>query len=287
MRRFLALVLLVAAATVNGSPAAAKSISCKVIEQVYGISHTGDLIVQAFCETPGAAYLPPRTLASFGAQVPQLFYGGQLPDHTVIIYGVGSDGALRWYRENPWTGRLGPGVVIGSQFGDWRRYQHLQSAGNGDLSGVDAAGRMWRWAHLGWEDGADTWAVEAPEDLGKECVGARPVFAGRDGPERYAGVEGSSYVYCRHDGTARTASLLPVGVEAATMAVGPGVTYALRQSDHRLTRLVLDVTTSPPRWHTDAVAQAFSAIFTGMSIRAAGGPVFRYEWQWVWYEENA
>ena len=72
------------------------------------------------------------------------------------------------------------------------------------------------------------------------------------------------------------------------MAAGPGVTYALRQSDHRLIRLILDTgVAAPPVWRADAVAQQFlSPIFTGRSISVEGPPL-KYEWQWAWYEETS
>ncbi|GIH02156.1 hypothetical protein Rhe02_02230 [Rhizocola hellebori] len=282
-------LLLLAVCTVTATPAAvAHSGECAIVEQVYGVDQTGDLIVQPFCIKPGESYLPARTLASFGANVPQqLFYGGQLPDLTVIIYGVGADGTLRWYRENGSTGQLDPGVAVGSQFGDWRNYQYLQSAGGGDLSGIDAAGRLWRWVHLGWQDGTDQWAEGEPLEVG--CPGTRPVFTGRNGPQRFVGVAvvGPSYLYCGHDGQAHLASVLPAGVDAMTMAVGPGVSYALRRSDSRLTRLTLDVEAKPPVWRTGAVGRpGFVAIFTGRSIVTdQTSPIYRYEWQWTWYED--
>jgi hypothetical protein len=289
MRRFLVLLSLVTSAVIS-TPAAAQVSECEIAEQVYAVDRFGDLTVQPFCVMPGGVYLqPPRLLASFGGQLPRLFYGGQLTDATVVIYGVGADGNLRWYRENSATGRLGPGVVVGSQFGDWRNYQHLQTAGSGDLSGVDAHGRLWRWVHTGWQEGTDTWAAGGPENAGAGCEGIEPIFTGRDGPERYVGVEAktSSYVYCGYAGEVRVASLLPNEVDAVTMAVGPGVTYALRQADQQLIRMILDTHPQLPRWHASALGRGpFTAIFTGRTILAGEpSPPAKYEWQWTWYIE--
>jgi hypothetical protein len=288
-------MLVLMAGTMTGNPAVAQTDECAVVEQVFGVGRAGDLIVQPFCATSGGGYLPARTLATFATPVPRLFYGGQLLDNTVVIYGVGDDGALRWYRENGATGRLDPGVVVGSRFGDWRNYEHLQMTGNGDLTGVDAAGRLWRWVHVGWRDGADTWADGGPQDLGTICEGARPIFAGRDGPQRYVGVAAerapgyvTGYVYCGFDDQVRVASLLPAEVDAMTTAVSPGVSYGLGQGGHRLTRMILDISTTIPQWRVDAVGRdGLTAIFAGCSIVAEGAPHFKYEWQWVWYEETA
>jgi len=284
MRRFLALLSLVVT-TVTGTQALPPAPGCVIAEQVYGVDHAGDLIAQPFCALPAGVDLPPRTLASFGAHVPQLFFGGQLHDATVVMYSVGADGALRWYRESSATGRLGPGVVVGSQFGDWRSYQYLHAA-DGDLSGVDAQGRLLRWEHSGWRNGGDTWGQPAPEDLGPICPGTRPVYTGRGEQDVYVGVatHTPSYVYCGPTGQARVASVLPAGVTAVTMAAYPSVAYALRQGDSWLTRLRLDMSGATPQWRTDAVVRtAFSVIFTGQSICAEGAPLPKYEWQWNWY----
>lgn len=285
MSRFLTLLPLLMA-TLIGTPAAAQVSPCKIAEQVYGITRTGDLIVQPFCSDPRGGFAASRTLAAFGAEVPQLFYGGQLEDDTVVIYGIGADGKLRWYKENA-AGRLEPGVVVGLQFGDWRRYQHLQSDGGGDLTGVDGGGRLWRWVHTGWQDGTDTWAAGGPEQDGMACPGARPVFAGRPGPDRYVGVDSAeTYVFCGFDGVARIASELPPGMVGVTMAAGPGVAYALREADHRLVRMTLDANSATPFWLVDSSAPvSLAAVFTGRSILDEHSPPMRYEWQWTWYTE--
>jgi hypothetical protein len=276
------------AAAVTGPRAAAEVINevvnCELAEQVYGINLVGDLIVQPFCVIPERVFLPPRTLAAFGPDVPRLFYGGQLSDATVVIYGVGADGALRWYRENRLTGQLDPGVVVGARFGDWRGFEDLQVLAGGDLSGVDSQGRVWRWVHTGWEDGADIWAADEPEYLGTSCPGVRPVFVGRGAEDFYVGVSGRThgFVYCGHTGKAREASLLPAEADAVTMAASPGVTYAVRGSDHRLMRLILDT----PYWRVDAVGRVpLWGIFTGRAIAGGLPPIFKYEWQWTWYGE--
>lgn len=279
--RLVLVALLLAVTPMMSKVAAAEVVNCELAEQVYGVDLAGDLIVQPFCVVPEAGYLPPRRLAAFGADVPRLFYGGQLEDATVVIYGVGADGALRWYRENQMNG-----VVVGAQFGDWRGYQHLQALGNGDLSGVDGQGRVWRWVHTGWEDGTDTWANNEPEYVGTSCPGVRPIFVGHDAADLYVGVSAtpSRFVYCGHSGKARWASLLPAEVDAVTMAASPGVTYAVRRSDHRLTRLTLDAGADTPTWRVDAVARIpLRGIFTGRAIAGGLPPIFKYEWQWTWY----
>jgi hypothetical protein len=286
MKRFSALLLLMAVAAA-GTPAAAQTGHCKITEQVYGVTPTGDLVVQPFCAMPGGAFLPQRTLAAFGSRVPRLFYGDQLSDHTVTMYGLDADGTLRWYRENAATGRLEPGVVVGAAFRDWAKYHHLRSNGGGDLTGVDDAGRLWRWAHTGWRDGADTWAEDGPQLDGPACGSTRPVFAGRNGPERYVGVDNATYVLCGFDGEARVASVLPAGVTDVTMAAGPGVTYALGQADRRLTRMVLDPGSADPVWQLDAVGPVrFTTVFTGRSIVAEPPNTPKYEWQWTWYTDG-
>lgn len=276
------MVVLLMAGALTGSPAQAHTGECDIAEQVYGVTRWGDLIVQPFCVSPEYAYLEQRILASFGGDLPLLFYGGQLHDATAVIYGVAGDGTLRWYRENPGTGRLDPGVVVGSQFGDWRGYSYLQSFGGGDLSGVDTQGRVWRWRHLGWQDGSDAWATV--EYVGGSCAGTRPVFVGREATDLYVGVSAWSYVYCGPTGETCLASVLPPDAAAATMAVSPGVAYALGSSDSRLIRMTLNINAKPPAWRTDAVARpGLMAIFTGRSIFADDPPIFKYEWQWSWY----
>ncbi len=290
MTRFMALLVLAATIAVGGPAQAELDDGCDITEQVYGITEAGELVVQPFCARPNLGFLPWRVLAEFGDDVPRLFYGGRLEDATVVIYGVGADGALRWYRQNPATGRLDPGVVVGAQFGDWRAYAHLQTAGSGDLSGVDGQGRLWRWTHLGWRDGTDVWVAGGPREMGMACPGARPVFAGSGGPDNYIGVAELThdYVLCGYGGQARHASLLPDGVGAATMAAGPGVTYAMRTHDSRLVRLVLDEDVEPALWHVAGVARAgLTAVFTGRSIVVGEpGPPLKYEWQWTWYGEG-
>jgi hypothetical protein len=278
--------LLVGTVVFGQSPAMAGR--CDVIEQLYGLTAGAELVEQNYCVGSPGEFLPPRTIASLGGTgLRTLSWGGLRRDETSVFYGVTADGDLMWFAQNPDTGALGSGIRVGAQFGDWSRYKHLVATGNGDLQGLDAAGHLIRWTHVGWRDGSDTWWL-GPEDLGPSCPGARPVYVGRDKHDQYVGVsvDPPGFVYCASTGIARTASLLPEAELAAsvTSAPEPGVAFAL--SGNRLFRLVLSTRLVTPSWRPAAsIDTEFVAIFAGRTIAVAVSQPYKYEWQWPFYGE--
>ncbi len=124
-----------------------------------------------------------------------------------ILYGIGNDGSLRWYKQNdvadpsastPYmlggagAGRTtlgglrqelarapahftGPNVV-GT---NWGHFVHVFSTGEGVLYAVDPQGKLWWYKHRGYLTGTQDW--EGPKQVGTGWAGFKKVFSSSDG----------------------------------------------------------------------------------------------------------
>lgn len=169
-RRTALVAALCIAATTLGSgparPAAAADPVCTTINQVYGVTSAGALIQHEYCLSsgqPAGQTVRPVTKASWatGGQIFSGRYATRSRPLVSVVYQVSGSGALLWYRDQGPGTSLGDGVRVGRRFGDWRRYRSLFSPGGGHIYGIDSAGRVLRWAHLGFADGSDDW--QGPE----------------------------------------------------------------------------------------------------------------------------
>jgi hypothetical protein len=183
------LSVLVATAALVGTPTAATAAGpgangCGSWDEVYAVGRTGSLTALDYCLSSGAPVAqPPRQLAPAGWRTGEAMFSGRTITHgssaQAVIYQVSRGGSLYWYTDGVHGGTLGAGKRVGAQFGDWRRYRSLFSPGFGVIYGIDGAGRVLRWVHLGVEDGSDTWT--GPETFlsrspGRRLVGAATAF---------------------------------------------------------------------------------------------------------------
>jgi hypothetical protein len=103
---------------------------------------------------------------------------------TSIIYAIGSDGTLDWYRhdgattgvgletQGSWRGKKSVGT-------GWNAYTHVLPGGGDIIYDITADGTLeWR-KHRGFEDGIDRW--EPPKNVGRGWDGFVDVFSGGSG----------------------------------------------------------------------------------------------------------
>jgi hypothetical protein len=161
--------------------------------------------------------------------------------HPAIIYGIGADGVLRWYRHNGATTGAGTGVP-GSWAGaknvsaGWANYKQVFTGGNGVIYGITPDGKLMWSRHAAFlagqgtdEPGAWEEAREVSSDFGQY----RKVFSAGDGVI-YAIAEDGQLLWFRHagiaDGTPQWEGPVPVaagwGNYELVFSGGRGVIYA-------------------------------------------------------------
>ncbi len=279
-------ILLIAILLVPAAPPSSGTADCERIEPVFGVTATGALVEQRFCVRAGhGEFLRPRPVAELAAgQTRQLFWGGMLEDTASAIYGVTGGGQLWWARQDATTGRLGAPIAVGGQFGDWSRYRQIVANGLGELFALDSSGHLLRWVHIGWREGEDAWEA-GPQDLGEGCKLGPIVFASTLSPTmRYVALQDDppGYAFCTTEGQAHNASVLPPPTRSATMAVAPGVAYALLDNGE-LARIVLGPAL---QWRAgNRSGASYLAAFAGWAfIPTESQPSYKYEWQWTFYD---
>jgi hypothetical protein len=161
--------------------------------------------------------------------------------HPAIIYGIGADGVLRWYRHNGATTGAGigvPGSWAGAKnvSGGWASYKQVFAGGNGVIYGITQDGKLTWSRHTGLltgqgsdEPGAWEEAREVSGDFGQY----RKVFSAGDGVI-YAIAEDGQLFWMRHVGFADGTPSFegPIAVAAGwgeyelVFSGGHGVIYA-------------------------------------------------------------
>jgi hypothetical protein len=124
-----------------------------------------------------------------------------------VLYGIGNDGTLRWYRQNdvadPSTqgpmGIGGAGTTRSSLGGvrqmiaaapshftgpnvvgtGWGHFVHVFSTGEGVVYAVDPEGKLWWYKHRGYLTGTQEW--EGPKQVGTGWAGFKKVFSSSEG----------------------------------------------------------------------------------------------------------
>lgn len=141
--------------------------------------------------------------------------------HPAILYGIGADGVLRWYRHNGATTGAGigvPGSWAGARnvSGNWAGYKQVFTGGNGVIYGITQDGKLIWSRHIGFltgqgsdEPGAWEEAREVSSDFGQY----RKVFSAGDGVI-YAIADDGQLLWFRHvgfaDGTPSWEGPIPV-----------------------------------------------------------------------------
>lgn len=127
--------------------------------------------------------------------------------HPAIIYGIGADGILRWYRHNGATNGVGANVA-GSWLGaknvssDWAALKQVFTGGNGVIYGITPEGRLIWFRHAAFlsGDGADVpdaWGE--PREVASDWGDFRNAFSAGDGII-YAITAGGQLLWFRHTG---------------------------------------------------------------------------------------
>jgi hypothetical protein len=161
--------------------------------------------------------------------------------HPAIIYGIGADGVLRWYRHNGATTGAGvgvPGSWAGAKnvSGDWGSYKQVFTGGNGVIYGIRQDGKLIWSRHVGLLTGQgsdEPGAWEEPREVSSDFGQYRKVFSAGDGVI-YAIAEDGQLLWFRHvgfgDGTPGWEGPVPVASGWADYELvfsgGRGVIYA-------------------------------------------------------------
>lgn len=139
-----------------------------------------------------------------------------------VVYGIGTDGSLRWYKQTdvadpsaPLTAFGGGGVsgpagtlkqritvpshwtgpnVVGS---GWAHFVHVFSTGEGVIYAVDPQGKLWWYKHRGYLTGTQDW--EGPKQVGTGWGAFRKVFSPSEG-YIYALTQTGEMLWYQHQG---------------------------------------------------------------------------------------
>lgn len=131
------------------------------------------------------------------------------PAHPAIIYGIGADGILRWYRHNGATNGVGANIA-GSWNGannvstDWGAFRHVFTGGNGVIYGITQDGKLIWLRHAAFltGDGADVpGAWDESREVASEWGEYRHVFSAGNGIV-YAITADGQLLWFRHLGVA-------------------------------------------------------------------------------------
>ena len=161
--------------------------------------------------------------------------------HPAILYGIGADGVLRWYRHNGATTGAGigvPGSWAGAKnvSGEWANYKQVFTGGNGVIYGITQDGKLIWSRHLGFLTGQgsdEPGAWEEAREVSSDFHQYRKVFSAGDGVI-YAIAEDGQLLWFRHvgfaDGTPSWEGPVPVaagwGNYELVFSGGRGVIYA-------------------------------------------------------------
>jgi hypothetical protein len=276
--------LIVLAVLALGGPARADSPRpCMAFETAYGITAAGALELHASCiEGDFAGREATRQVAPRGWwQGGAVFTSAALElgggHQAVALYQVTREGKLLWYGDD--GQQLIGGSPVGTQFGDWRRFRSLFSAGPGEIYGIDPAGQVLGWRHWGYPGADESWT--SPWALGSGFAGC-VVLAGRgDSPGDLFGTDPAdprSVTYWSVDGRrvgrepiiGRVMPINPTWVDAHR---GYG-----RSADGRIVRLTPVDGADGRRWVAGVVGSGrFVRVFAGGVVPAVD--VDPYEWQ--------
>ncbi|MEU0883848.1 hypothetical protein ABZ345_35035 [Lentzea sp. NPDC005914] len=180
--------------------------------QVFAITASGGLVEHAFCldaDRTVSRWVRENVVATSGwDNVSTAFWSGE-------VYGVGV-----YYRViGPalyWSGDLVSWQRIGATT-DWSRFTSLISTQPGVIYAVEPSGAVRRLTHLGWQNGADTWAgsVAAGNLPGGSVLLGHP----RDGFAALtsAGLENVVTVWSDDFGVVKLRITVPVGVDPASV----------------------------------------------------------------------
>lgn len=246
--------------------------------QVFAITTSGGLVEHTFCldaDRTVSRWVTENVVATSGwDQVSTAFWSGEEKTAGVYYRVVGH--GLYWSRD------LRSWQQIGTTT-DWSRYTSLISAAPGVIYATEPSGAVLRLTHLGWQDGADTWA-------GKEPAGSLPggsVLLGstRDGFAALtnSGIENVVTLWTDGFGTVRLRITVPVGVEP-TSVVPFDLQQKYRNSGFGLTtagRLVVLLPINCAKlkrdWRADdETGGGYRKIFGGGYLQRGVAPV---EWQ--------
>ena len=119
-----------------------------------------------------------------------------------VLYGIGADGSLRWYRQNdvaePATLLAAGGgggsrtsitaqtLKVPSHFTgpnvvgqNWGQFVHVISTGEGVIYAVDPQGKLWWYKHRGYLTGTQDW--EGPKQVGNGWAAFKKIFSSSEG----------------------------------------------------------------------------------------------------------
>lgn len=262
------------------TPAAADEDNpCPLWERtVFGITTEGGLVEHRFCLDANrtmSRWTGDRVVATSGwGDVTAAFWSGHVHGTGAYYRVVG--GGLFWSRDLQSWQRIGGKT-------NWSAYTSLISTEPGVIYATEPSGVVHRWVHLGWEDGANTWA-------GDSVAGSLP------GASRLLGQTRDGFVGTDGTGTGNLVSVWPDGFASVRMriVVPPGVDRAtvvpfdLEQqypdSAFGLTpvgKIVVLLPTGCQKlnrvWKADdETGGGYRSIFAGDYLRHGAGPV---EWQ--------
>ena len=152
-----------------------------------------------------------------------------------VLYGIGADGSLRWYRQNDVAepqllvaagGGARSGTAISAQAykvpshftgpnvvgQNWAQFVHVFSTGEGVIYAVDPQGRLWWYKHRGYLTGTQDW--EGPKQVGTGWSAFKKVFSSSEG-YIYALTQTGEMLWYQHmgyqDGSVKWRGPTPIG----------------------------------------------------------------------------